>query len=141
MKMKKVALMLFLVFSATALYAQKLDQDLLNRFGESELTKIYNGRYEYYHYLMFEKTNGFEKIDKKALSKEQKKSAQELDITLAQLQAGEVYFFTQVNQELAKENYYRLSDGNYIIVFSKREMSKKYYAKYGHVKPSKPNLK
>lgn len=133
-------------------YTQDVEPRLEQRMGQSKIMEIYNYRYSYYHFLTFEIDNGYQILSKKEISKDLKKDSKNIadvksgtngdqfDITLLESKKQDFLSF-DVNRQLDRDVVYKLEDGRYLVVFSKKKIAQLYKEKFGEGKRLKPSKK
>lgn len=152
MQLGKTLLLSAVMLFTISVFGQDIEPRLEQRFGKSKIMEIYNYQYSYYHFLTYEIDYGYEILSKKDISKDMKKSA--LDISAVKLGTNGAQFDValleskkqdflafEVNRELDQDVVYKLEDGRYLVVLSKKNIAKKYKEIFGEGKRTKPSKK
>lgn len=152
MQFRKTLLLSAVMMLSLSVFGQEVEPRLEQRLGKSKIMEIYNYRYSYYHFLTYELDHGFQVLSKKEISKDLKKSANDIsviktgtngnqfDILLLESKKQDFLAF-DVNRKLDEDVVFKLDDGRYLVIFSKKKIARMYKDIHGEGKRTKPSKK
>jgi hypothetical protein len=152
MNVIKTLTLLALLAISTVSIGQDVESRLVDRIGEDKIEKIYSFRYDYYHFLVYEIDAGYVLKSKAELSKDQRSAAKSVEGVVStkdntpftqELINNEKFDFLTFSFERDMKNdlIYKLSNDQYMIIYSKQNIAKMYKATFGSEKRKAPAKK